>query len=80
MYWATSFSVDELQLLTAHQTRTAVSDAHTDLVNVCPIPNKTDELLLNRTTTPSDMLPYLSQSNIWLAKDIQDTHLTAFKL
>lgn len=80
MYWATSFSVEELQLLTAHQTRTAVSDAHIDLVNVCPLPDKTDELLLNRTTTPSDTLPYLSLSKIWLAKDIQDTHLTAFKL
>lgn len=56
MYWATSSSVEELQLLTAHQTRTAVSDAHVDPVNVCPLPNKTDELLLNRTTAPSDRL------------------------
>lgn len=64
MHWATSFSVEELQLLTAHQTRTAVSDAPIDLVNICPLSNKADELLLNRTTTPSDMLLYLSKSNI----------------
>lgn len=80
MHWATSSSVEEQQLLTAHQTRAAVSNAHIDVVDVCPLSNKTDELLLNRTTTPSDMLLYLSQSNIWLAKDIQDTHLTVFKL